>query len=147
VNDVAPASPPGVPAGPPGIPMTVEKTNAAGSGLKVSFDVSSCTDAADHHIVYGGRTTLPATLGGSFGLLGSVCNIGNASPFVWDPSPATAIDPSGLVWWLILADDDATVEGSWGKNGAANERIGPGAGGASGQCGIATKDLTNTCGQ
>ena len=146
VNDLSPAAPPGVPAGPPGMPMTVAKVDTGGNSLTLTYDVSSCEGAADHHIVVGGGSTLPAALGGALGLHGATCNIGTTSPFVWG-SPPTTIDPTGLVWWLVVADDNATVEGSWGLNGAGNERIGPGAGGSSGLCSIAAKDLTNTCGQ
>ncbi len=143
----APVSPPpGVPDGPPGTAMLVRKNDAAGNSLSLSYDVITCTGAADHHIVVGGGSTLPSAPGGPFGVAAATCNIGKTSPFTW-ASPPTTIDPRGLVWWLIVADDDATVEGSWGKDSAGNERIGPGVGGSSGLCAITAKDLTNTCGQ
>ncbi len=147
VQDIAPTGPPGVPDRPPGVMMRVSKNDAAGTSLTLTYDTGTCTGALDHHIVVGGGTTFPPALGGALGLHGSTCNIGITSPFVWNPAPLTTIDPEGLVWWLIVANDDATTEGAWGKNSAGNERIGPAAGGASGQCGILAKDLANTCGQ
>jgi plastocyanin len=147
VRTVVPTAPPGVPDRAPATPMRVSKNDAAGNSLTLIYDTSTCTGAADHHIVFGGGTTFPVLIGGTLGLKGSTCNIGTTSPFVWNPSPATTIDTEGLVWWLIIADDNGTVEGSWGKNSAGNERVGPGAGGSSGQCGILTKDVSNTCGQ
>jgi plastocyanin len=147
VRNVVPTAPPGVPDRAPATPMRVSKNDAAGNSLTLIYDTSSCTGAADHHIVFGGGTTFPVAIGGTLGLKGSTCNIGTTSPFVWSPSPPTTTDAEGLVWWLIVADDNATVEGSWGKNSAGNERTGPGAGGSSAQCGILTKDVSNTCGQ
>jgi len=146
VRDFVASTPPGVPSGPPGTAMLVSKNDAAGASLSLSYDVATCTGALDHHIVVGGGSTLPAAPGGPFGVLGGTCNIGKTSPFVWT-APPTSIDATGLVWWLIVADDDVATEGSWGKNALSNERIGPGTAGSSGICSITAKDLTNTCGQ
>jgi plastocyanin len=147
VQDTAPTGPPGVPDRPPGTMMRVSKNDAAGTSLTLTYDTGTCTGALDHHIVVGGGTTFPPAIGGVLNLKGSTCNIGTTSPFVWNPSPATTIDAEGLVWWLIVADDNALTEGAWGQNSAGNERIGPAPDGSSAQCGITTKDLANTCGQ
>ena len=45
----------------------------------------------------------------------------------------------------MLANDGIETEGSWGTDSAGQERVGPAAG-TSGECGIAEKDLNNTCG-
>jgi hypothetical protein len=143
----SPAPPPGVPAGGGGSSsLRVAKSDPAGLNLVVSWDVG-CSGAADHHLLYGYRSQLPATLGGTYQLAGSRCGVGTGSPFQWLASPDPLADPSRLVWFVLVSRDAGTVEGSWGRNSAGNERSGPGAGGASGACGITAKNLTNTCGQ
>jgi hypothetical protein len=141
----ASSGPPGVPDGTGGMtPMTVASLNADGSNLQVSFAVGSCTNAANHHILYGQRSGLPAALGGTFTLLGSTCSIGTTSPYSWLGVPQ-ASDGSGLIWFLVVATNTSGIEGSWGKDKNGNERVGPGNNGASGTCAV-LKDVTNTCG-
>jgi plastocyanin len=136
--------PPEVPDGISGSPVLVGKFNPSGSAIDVFFDTSSCSGAVDHHIVFGGRGDLPATLDGIYTLSGGACSIGTTSPFTWD----APLPPLGdFVWFLVLADDDVSVEGAWGANSANPERTGPGAGGVSGECLMTEKSLANTCGQ
>jgi hypothetical protein len=110
----------------------------------VAFDTQSCTNAADYHILYGERSGLPASPGGTFRPLGSVCGIGTASPYTWEGVPE-AVDGSGLIWFLMVATDASFVEGSWGVDSSGNERHGPGNDGASGTCAL-VKSVANTCG-
>ena len=56
-----------------------------------------------------------------------------------------AIDPTGLLWWLVLANDGGTLEGPWGQNSSGNDRSGPGADGSSGECGVTSKTLAADC--
>jgi hypothetical protein len=141
----AAAAPPGVPDGSPGTPLRVNKLQPDGSQLQLTFDVTTCTGNTGHQVVYGFGAQLPASLGGTYGLSGSQC--GGTSPLTWTGVPDPAADPDRLLWFVVLATNGSATEGSWGKNSAAGERTGPGAGGASGQCGITTKSLTNLCGQ
>ena len=147
----AAAPPPGVPDGQSGSPLLLGKADPQadpqGVALSVSWDTSTCTDAGDHQIVWGGGSQLPATPGGTYGVDGSACAIGVTSPFTWNPSPDPTLDALGWVWMLVVATDGATTEGSWGRDDGGMERGGPGAAGSSGQCGMTTKDLTNLCGQ
>lgn len=140
------SGPPGVPDGARGttMPVRVASLDPDGSSLRISFDVLSCTNIADHHILYGQRSGLPAAPGGMFTLLGSVCDIGAASPYDWIGVP-DATDGSGLIWALLVATDASFTEGSWGVDSRGNERAGPGNGGASGICSL-VKDINNTCG-
>ncbi len=78
---------------------------------------------------------------------GSECDIGANSPFTWSSSPDPSIDPTGLIWWLIIATDGSATEGSWSQDGSGLERSGPGTNGSSVQCGVTDKDLSNLCGQ
>lgn len=144
--DVSPApQPPAVPDGMGGsAPMDVTPLDLPASSVMISWDTSTCTGAAEHHIIYGEGTQLPTSPGGTFTLTGSVCSIG-APPFVWNSTP-TAADGSGLIWWLIVVSESG-VEGSWGLDSDGLERFGPGPALSSGQCGVTTRDLSNTCGK
>ncbi|HXV75827.1 MAG TPA: plastocyanin/azurin family copper-binding protein [Candidatus Polarisedimenticolaceae bacterium] len=140
-------TPPPVPDGHsvPGSQVVVGRLDQAGSSLSVSWD-TSCPDAVDYHIVYGFGSNLPAALGGSFGTDGGVCAIGSTSPFVWSGVPDPTVDPSRLLWWLVLANDGKGTEGSWSPDSSGVERTGPGPAGSSTECAILNKDTANSCG-
>jgi len=138
--DASPA-PPGVPAG----SVTVAKLDSEGSNLAVSFDSATCTGDADYQILYGDKSQLPASPAGAFAVAGAACAIGGTSPYAWSSVPSAA-DGSGLLWWIVVATNGGSKEGSWGDDGDGAERLGPGSGGSSGQCGVTTRDLGNACG-
>jgi hypothetical protein len=141
----ASSGPPAVPDGTGATtPMTVSSPVPNGSSLSVSFDAASCSGGTQHHILYGQRSGFPATPGGTFTLLGSVCAIGNTSPYSWTPVPAP-VDGSNLLWFLLAVTDSGGIEGSWGKDRAGNERNGMGNNGSSGSCAL-VKSVTNACG-
>jgi hypothetical protein len=143
------ASPPAVPDGRFGSPLLVGKSSPDGSTLAIEWDSQHCTADPDHHLVYGTGAGLPAALGGAYSLQGAVCDLGPASPFLWNgvPDPAVLDPATKLLWILVLSDDGATTEGSWGLTSQGQERDGAGAAGSSAQCGIATKSVSNQCGQ
>jgi hypothetical protein len=124
--------------------MTVTATDVTGSTLSLNWG-TSCAGASRYHIVYGSRSNLPTAPGGSFSVDGGACGIPATMPFVWNSVPSDT-DGSGLFWWLILTDDGASVEGPWGHGSSGVERAGPGSGGVSGVCSMATKNVTNVCG-
>lgn len=138
--------PPAVPDGRNGGPLLVGKQNTEGSNLRVWWDGASCSGAGGHHLLYGVGSQLPGTLGGEYRLAGSRCAIGT-SPFTWLGTPPADRDESGLIWWLVVADDGESAEGSWGADSAGAERQNAYPGGASRRCGFGVKDLTNPCGQ
>ncbi len=145
-DEFACGTPPAVPAGQGGTtPMTVAKLDPSGSALSVSWDTTSCAGAAEHQILYGQGTQLPAVLGGTFDLSGGACTIGSP-PYNWSPAPAVE-DAGSFVWWLIVVRDVSGAEGSWGRSGDGSERQGPGPLGSSGECAVVSKNTTNTCGQ
>ena len=141
-------TPPPVPDGDavPGTQVRVNRLDATGSSLSVSWDTTSCPDAIDYNIVYGLGSQLPTVLGATYGTTGGACGIGTTSPFTWNGVPDPAADPSRLLWWVVVATDTEGTEGSWGVDSADAERKGPGAGGASNQCAVAAKDTSNACG-
>ncbi len=137
--------PPGVPDGTGSTtPVTAAPLSPDGSALRVSFDVTSCTDAAGHFILYGQRSGLPAAPGGTFTLLGGDCTLGTASPYDWLGVPE-ATDGSGLIWFVVVARDASFVEGSWGVDSRGSERHGTGNNGSSDVCAV-VKDTSNACG-
>ena len=130
----------------PGVPgLTVSKLAVDGSSLSVAFNTASCSDGNDHQILYGQGSGLPSTLGGTFTLLGGTCNIGTTSPYNWNGTPSVS-DGSGLLWFLVVGENNSGKEGLWGAQTGALERTGPGTNGASNVCSITNKDVTSSCG-
>jgi hypothetical protein len=142
---IGPVAPPGVPDGSQGVPVRVAKLDPVGSTLLVSWDTTTCSGAAGYHVVWGSRSQLPSTQGGTFSVGGSACGVDSA--WEWTDSPDPNSDPGNLLWFLVIAVDGASTEGSWGTDGRGVERMGPGPGGSSGSCGISARSLANTCGQ
>lgn len=132
----ATASPPGVPDTAPG--MRVSKIDASGNTLRLLWDGDVCTGDCDHHVVHGVTSGLP---GLSLTSSANQCTIGS-SPYMWSSVPNPSPEP--FLWFLVVADDCAATEGSWGQDSEGSERNGAS---ASGQCGITDKDLQNVCGQ
>jgi len=140
----APPPPPDVPDGSAGTtPLRVAKLDAGAATLALSWDTASC-NAAAYHLVYGGGSGLPGSPGNAFTPAGGRCGIGTNQPFQWLESPGAS--GTGLLWFLMLADDGASTEGSWGADGAGVERSGPGPDGSSGVCGMTHRDLSTSCG-
>jgi len=144
VNVSAPP-PPGVPSGASGTPLLVSKLPGFpdGSRLDLTYDATSCAGNTDHQIVHAPGSGLPSVLGDTYFPSGGVCNIGSSGSHTWSGVPAPA-EP--LLWFLVLSEDNSGIEGAWGQDSAGGERNGSSAGGSSGQCGITTKSLANTCG-
>jgi plastocyanin len=145
VNAAPAPSPPAVPDGDGASnPVRVAKLQPNGSMLQIAFDDSTCSDVGDTQIVGGFGSDLPASPGGTYGIVFSRCACGLTSPCMWG---ATPLPPSGqFIWFLMTATDGSTMEGLWGQDSAANDRSGPGAGGSSGQCGVTGRDSANVCG-
>lgn len=141
----ASAPPPGVPDGDQtSSPLSISKLDGAGTNLQFEFDDATCTDAADTFIIGGLSAELPSAIGGDFSPSASRCGCGTTSPCTWNASPTpTAGD---MYWFLMLASDGASSEGTWGTGSSGGERNGAGVGGASDQCGQTAKDLSNACG-
>jgi hypothetical protein len=114
---------------PPPIPgtMVAERTAADGSAISVTWG-GACPPAGAR-ILYG-----PLSQVGSYTVTGANCAI--SSPESWTGVPA------GDLWFVVVSDNAAAVEGSWGRSSAGDERNGLT---DSGLCGVTTKDLTGTC--
>jgi len=142
-----PPSPPVVPdGGAGGSPLLVAKLDPQASTLSVAWDATACPEAVDHHLLYAVGSRLPATPGGFYFPQGGECSLGLVSPHVWNAVPDPSGDVTRMLWYLVVANDGVSTEGSWGQDSAGNERSNFGATGASNRCGMSEKDLGNTCG-
>jgi subtilisin-like proprotein convertase family protein len=126
--NAAPTAPPPVPDGTgAGEPMKVERLDAGGTQLRVTWD-DGCVPVAAK-ILYG-----PLDGVATYSLAGAECGI--VQPQVWDPVPA------GDLWFLVVSEDGGGVEGSWGLATPFNERNGLV---DSGTCGSTSKDVSGSC--
>jgi hypothetical protein len=120
-------APPPIPDGSSGTsPMRASRIDAAGRRLQVSWD-DQCAPATTK-IVYG-----PLSDVSTWTITDAVCTIDN--PERW------ASVPTGDLWFLLIAENVAGTESSWGE-ATAGERNGMV---ASNTCGSTEKDLSATC--
>ena len=109
----APASaPPPVPDGVTGVAMRATRTGLSGSGIDLSWDVASCV-AAGYHLIYGPLATVS-----SYTLAGGACGLGTGGTAHWSGVPA------GNSWFVIVGENGAGVESSWGTASSGAERAG-----------------------
>jgi len=113
-----------------GTAMTGSRTDPAGSTIDVTWDVTTCA-SSDHHLLYGDLAAVA-----SAAVAGGVCDLGTAGSATWSGVP------SGDLWFVVVGNDDATTEGSWGTDGTGAER---GGGTASGLCGLVTRNNSGAC--
>jgi len=94
-------------------------------GLTLYWDAATpgCTSSG-YHLVWG-RGNDVAT----YGLSGADCTLDASGSHLWLSAPDTSTD---WVWFLVLGDDDASVEGGWGTDASGDERSAT----ASGECGM-----------
>ena len=124
-----PAAPTAVPDGMFGNAMRASRATPSGSAIDVTWDVASCT-STDFHLIFGDLATLPA-----YSVAGGQCGLGAGGTATVSALPATDL------WFLIVANDGAQAEGSWGdatsgpRNGSSD----------SGQCGILARSNLGTC--
>jgi subtilisin-like proprotein convertase family protein len=121
-------TPPPVPDGAIGTEMAASRM--AGSGIHVTWDVATCV-AENYHLLYGTLQNVS-----SYTPTGAVCGLGPLGSYDWAGSPA------GDLWFLIVADNAAAMEGTWGANGAGADRAGTT---PSGLCGFTTRSNAGTC--
>jgi hypothetical protein len=122
--------PPPVPDGTFGSPMLASRGDPAGSVIDLTWDVSTC-QASDYHVLFGSLANVA-----SLGIDGGICSIGTVGSFTWSSVPA------GDLWFLVVGDDGASTEGSWGTDSSDAQRAGKT---ASGVCAIVDRANTGTC--
>lgn len=121
-------SPPPVPDGSFGAGMTASRL--AGGGVHVGWDVATCS-AKNDHILYGALQDV-----GTYALTGAVCGVGPLGSYDWVNAPA------GDLWFVVVGDDAAAKEGSWGTDGTGAVRNGTT---PSAACGFTTRSNAGTC--
>jgi hypothetical protein len=120
-------APPPIPGGESGtLPMLADRVTADGSEIEISWD-DQCLPV-NTNLLYG-----PLGQVSTYTLTGSLCAISN--PELWTGVPV------GDLYFLLVSEDGAGVESSWGT-GNGVERNGQE---ASGHCGATGKDITGTC--
>jgi subtilisin-like proprotein convertase family protein len=124
------APPPPVPDGSFGAAMTVGRATGAVDGLHLAWDTATC-QGKNNHLLYGSLQSVA-----TYALGGAVCGLGPLGGYDW-----TSV-PSGDLWFLVVADDAASLEGSWGTDGTGAPRGGTT---ASGQCGFTSRSNAGTC--
>ena len=111
--------------------MTASKKTDDGSGISVHWDVSTCA-ATNYHLLYG-----PLESVGGYQLTGGVCGLGTAGSYDWTVGPG-----GGCLWFVVVADDGAGMEGSWGTNSSGGQIGGPM---PSMQCGKTSRNNSRSC--
>jgi subtilisin-like proprotein convertase family protein len=112
-----------------GTAMNASRDTPSGSTINLTWDVATCS-STDHHVLYGALGSVASsTVSGAF------CNLGTTGSASWAGVPA------GNLWFVVVGDNDAASEGSWGTK-TVGERGGTS---ASGMCGMTTRDNSGTC--
>ena len=112
-----------------GAAMLGSRADVPGATINLTWDVSTCS-STDHHVLYGALASVASST-----VSGASCNLGATGSATWTGVPA------GDLWFVVVGDNDATTEGSWGTM-TSGER---GGAAASGQCGLTTRDNSGTC--
>ncbi len=131
--------PPTVPDGTAGSPMRGARTTYDGASIEVSWDDLGCGEATAYRLIYGFGGLLPDSADGVYEPSGAICDV--TTPLSWNDAPDVEPLPGFWLWWLIVADDGAGIEGSWGRS-TIGERAGPEAGG-SGLCGASARFVSD----
>jgi subtilisin-like proprotein convertase family protein len=123
-------TPPPVPDGSFGTGMKASRLSGPVPAVHLTWDVASCS-AKNNHLVYGALQTVS-----SLAPAGGVCGLGPVGSYDWMNAPA------GDLWFLVVGDDAAAREGSWGTTGTGAQRSGQT---PSGFCGFTTRTNAGTC--
>ncbi len=113
-----------------GAPMRASRANPAGTSINLTWDMDSCA-SADHHVLYGDLSAVASVTP-----TGAACDLGTTGSAAW------AAVPAGDLWFVVVGDDNATTEGTWGTDGVGGQR---GGATASMLCGTTTRDNSGVC--
>jgi len=120
------ATPPPVPEG----TLTASRVDGTGKTVHLAWDAATCP-AKNYHLAYGQLAALA-----SYTTDGGVCGLGPLGSYDWEGVA------DGDLWFVAIADDASTAEGSWGTSGPPVDRNGAS---ASGYCGFTTRTNSGTC--
>jgi hypothetical protein len=113
-----------------GTAMRGSRADASGTTIDLTWDVSTCS-STDHHLIYGDLASVASTT-----VIGASCHLGTSGSASWSGAPA------GDLWFVVVGDDGAATEGSWGTDGTGAQR---GGASPSGQCGMGARDNSGVC--
>lgn len=116
-----------VPDGSFGTPM---RAFNSGSTIQLSWDATTCA-SSDYHLLYGNLASIE-----SYTIGGSVCGLGTSGTAVWGGAPG------GTIWFVIVGNDEAGTEGTWGTRSGGADRAGTT---PSNQCGNTLRRNTAAC--
>jgi hypothetical protein len=103
-----------VPDGSEGTTSPLRASRSA-EGLSLSWDTGTLACASPgYHLIWGWGSTID-----SLSVAGSDCTLDASGNHLWTTSPDTS---SGWAWFLVVGDDEATIEGGWGIDSASNPR-------------------------
>jgi len=122
------------------VPWSVKPLRASKAAdptqVDLSWDPNNCP-SDDYHLLYGFGSSLT-----SWEVAGGQCSLGIGGAATWHDVPDPGSDSSRFLWFLVVGDDGAHSEGSWGTTSSGEERGGTAASGlcdktvrASGDCG------------
>ena len=122
-----------VPSGPPPVPDgkkvtgTQAQVQRAGGNVTITWDATKCPPGGNHLVWYNLATIA------SYTIRQTTCAVGTSGAWT---GPA----PTGNVGVLVVSDDAASTEGSYGPNSANQERPS-----STTACGITAKNVGGTC--
>jgi len=102
---------------------------AGGTSINLTWDVTTCS-STDHEVLYGSLASVA-----SYAVSGGYCGLGVSGSGTWTGVPA------GDLWFVVVGNDGAGTEASWGT-GTAGQMGGTT---ASGQCGNSARNNGGTC--
>ena len=117
------------PNGEPPPTEALTASRADPSTVQLGWSTAACP-ATNYHLLYGSIETLP-----TYALSGAICGLGPLGSYAW---PGV---PSGNLWFVVVADDASSTEGTWGQTEPPGSRNGAS---ASGLCGF-TARTNATC--
>jgi hypothetical protein len=120
-------------------PTNMTTTDHGNTGT-VTWDVASCP-STNYHIIWGLGDNVATLDTASPNVSGAKCAIGATGSTLWNPTP-TISGTKPFIWFLVVGDNGATTEGSWGQSATGEE----GRTMVCGYCSMATHDNSGSCG-
>ncbi len=117
-----------VPDGSFGTAVTASRASPLNASITIRWDVTSCTSPG-YHLLYGYLSSLATGT-----VSGALCGLGTSGT-------VTSYLPDDI-WFVVVGDDNASTEGSWGTLTTGEQR---GGASPSGQCGMTARDDSGTC--
>ena len=122
------------------VPFSVAPLRASstdkGASATITWDATNCPDS-NYHIIYGYGSALS-----SWTVSGGACGLGPSGSTTWSSIPSPSSDSKHFLWFLVVGDDGASTEGSWGTTSSGAER----GSGPSSVCGMTVRSTSATCG-